>query len=47
VTPREYIDLICTDVGALPPEMAYIVIKEYLGWELGDTDLGDMDSWDS
>ena len=47
VTPREYIDLICTDVGALPPEMAYIVIKEYLGWELGDMDLGDMDSWDS
>ncbi|MBU4138375.1 MAG: ribose 1,5-bisphosphate isomerase, partial [Euryarchaeota archaeon] len=23
VTPREYIDLICTEVGAIPPEMAY------------------------
>ena len=36
VTPREYIDLICTEVGAIPPEMAYIIIKDYLGWELGD-----------
>ncbi len=41
VTPREYIDLICTEVGAIPPEMAYIIIKEYLGWELGE-----MDSWE-
>ena len=40
VTPREYIDLICTEVGAIPPEMAYIIIKEYLGWELGE-----MDQW--
>ena len=40
VTPREYIDLICTEVGAIPPEMAYIIIKEYLGWELGDMDKG-------
>ncbi len=38
VTPREYIDLICTEVGAIPPEMAYIIIKEYLGWSLGDMD---------
>ena len=36
VTPREYIDLICTEVGAIPPEMAYIIIREYLGWELGE-----------
>lgn len=36
ITPREYIDLICTEVGAVPPEMAYIIIKEHLGWELGD-----------
>ncbi|NJD53105.1 MAG: ribose 1,5-bisphosphate isomerase [Candidatus Methanoperedens sp.] len=41
VTPREYIDLICTEVGAIPPEMAYIIIKEYLGWKLGDMDQGD------
>ncbi|HEX7628209.1 MAG TPA: ribose 1,5-bisphosphate isomerase [Candidatus Methanoperedens sp.] len=40
VTPREYIDLICTEVGAIPPEMAYIIIKEYLGWELGDMGEG-------
>jgi ribose 1,5-bisphosphate isomerase len=42
VTPREYIDLICTEVGAVPPEMAYIIIRECLGWELGD-----MDSWEN
>jgi len=36
VTPREYIDLICTEVGAIPPEMAYIIIKDYLGWSIGD-----------
>ncbi|KAB2944771.1 MAG: ribose 1,5-bisphosphate isomerase [Candidatus Methanoperedens nitroreducens] len=40
VTPREYIDLICTEVGAIPPEMAYFIIKEYLGWGLGDMDQG-------
>lgn len=32
VTPREYIDLIITEVGAIPPEMAYIIIKDYLGY---------------
>jgi ribose 1,5-bisphosphate isomerase len=32
VTPREYVDLICTEVGAIPPEMAYMIIKDYLGW---------------
>lgn len=36
VTPREYIDLICTEVGAIPPEMAYIIIKDYLGWSISD-----------
>jgi len=34
VTPREYIDLICTEVGAIPPEMAYIIIKDFLGWRI-------------
>ena len=34
VTPREYIDLICTEVGAIPPEMSYIIIKEHLGYSL-------------
>jgi ribose 1,5-bisphosphate isomerase len=32
ITPREYIDLICTEVGAIPPEMAYVIIREFLGW---------------
>ena len=36
VTPREYIDLICTEVGAIPPEMSYIIIKEHLGYSLED-----------
>jgi ribose 1,5-bisphosphate isomerase len=36
VTPAEYIDLIITDAGVIPPSMAYFIIKEYLGWELGD-----------
>ncbi|MBN1133728.1 MAG: ribose 1,5-bisphosphate isomerase [Methanosarcinaceae archaeon] len=36
ITPPEYIDLIITDGGALPPGMAYTVIKEHLGWELKD-----------
>ncbi len=40
VTPREYIDLICTEVGAIPPEMAYVIIKEYLGWGLGEINSG-------
>ncbi|ADI75061.1 translation initiation factor, aIF-2BII family [Methanohalobium evestigatum Z-7303] len=38
VTPAEYIDLIITDAGVIPPSMAYFIIKEYLGWELGDID---------
>ncbi len=41
ITPREYIDLICTEVGAIPPEMAYVIIREYLGWELGEMNFGD------
>ncbi|MGD0079404.1 MAG: ribose 1,5-bisphosphate isomerase [Methanoregula sp.] len=32
VTPAEYIDLIVTEQGAIPPQMAYIIIREYLGW---------------
>jgi len=34
VTPHQYIDVICTEVGAIPPEMSYLIIKEMLGWEL-------------
>jgi ribose 1,5-bisphosphate isomerase len=34
VTPAEYVDLIVTEEGAIPPEMAYIIIRDYLGWEI-------------
>ncbi|WP_292485867.1 ribose 1,5-bisphosphate isomerase [Methanohalobium sp.] len=36
ITPAEYIDLIITDAGVISPSMAYFIIKEYQGWELGD-----------
>jgi len=36
VTPAGYIDLIITEVGAVPPQMAYIIIREHLGWEIGE-----------
>jgi ribose 1,5-bisphosphate isomerase len=36
VTPHQYIDLICTEAGAISPEMSYIIIKERLGWEMTD-----------
>ena len=38
ITPAEYIDLIVTEEGAIPPEMAYIIIKDYLGWKIRDFD---------
>ena len=36
VTPAEYIDLIVTEKGAIPPQMAYVIIRDYLGWEIGE-----------
>ena len=36
VTPAEYIDLIITEAGAIPPQMAYVIIREYLGWDIGE-----------
>ena len=33
VTPAEYIDLIATEAGAIPPQLAYIIMKEHLGWK--------------
>jgi len=39
VTPHQYIDLICTEVGAIPPEMSYQIIRERLGWKM------DEDCW--
>lgn len=35
-TPARYIDMIVTDAGIIHPAMAYIIIKEHLGWELGE-----------
>ncbi len=34
VTPSEYIDLIVTEEGAIPPAMAYVIIRDYLGWDI-------------
>lgn len=34
VTPAEYIDLIVTEQGAIPPELAFTVIRDYLGWRI-------------
>ena len=28
------VPLICTEVGAIAPEMSYLIIREQLGWEL-------------
>ncbi len=36
VTPAEYIDLIITESGAIPPQMAYIIIRDYLGWDISE-----------
>ena len=36
VTPAEYVDLIVTEMGAFPPELAYMVIRDYLGWKIED-----------
>jgi ribose 1,5-bisphosphate isomerase len=34
VTPPAYIDLIVTEMGAVPPGLAYIILKEHLGWSI-------------
>lgn len=36
VTPADYVDLIITEAGIIPPEMAYTVIKEHLQWDSTD-----------
>lgn len=40
ITPHKYIDTIVTEIGAIPPEMAYWVIKDKLGWELEEMQTG-------
>jgi ribose 1,5-bisphosphate isomerase len=39
VTPSEYIDLIVTEKGAIPPQMAYVIIRDYLGWGIDEFHL--------
>lgn len=40
VTPRDYIDLIITEIGAIPPEMAYLIIRDHLGYrEFGGEEI--------
>ncbi|MDD1659677.1 MAG: ribose 1,5-bisphosphate isomerase [Methanomicrobiales archaeon] len=34
VTPAAYVDLIVTEKGAIPPALAYLIIRDYLGWSL-------------
>ena len=36
VTPADYVDIIITEAGIIPPEMAYIIIKEHLQWDKND-----------
>ncbi len=36
VTPAEYIDMIVTEKGAIPPQMAYVIIRDYLGWGIDE-----------
>ncbi len=36
VTPHQYIDLICTEAGAISPEMSYLIIRERLGWDMDE-----------
>jgi len=36
VTPPGYVDLIVTEEGAIPPQMAYLIIRDFLGWEIGE-----------
>ncbi|ACL15641.1 ribose 1,5-bisphosphate isomerase [Methanosphaerula palustris] len=38
VTPADYVDLIITEEGAIPPEMAYIIIRDHLGWSIEQFD---------
>ncbi|NVO66693.1 ribose 1,5-bisphosphate isomerase [Methanofollis tationis] len=36
VTPARYVDLIVTEIGAIPPAMAYMIIRDHLGWGIGE-----------
>jgi ribose 1,5-bisphosphate isomerase len=34
VTPPAYVDMIITEEGAIPPSLAYVILREYLGWSI-------------
>jgi ribose 1,5-bisphosphate isomerase len=34
ITPPSHIDLIVTEKGAFPPTLAYLIIRDYLGWSI-------------
>ena len=36
VTPAEYVDLIITEQGAIPPSMAWMIIRDDLGWSIDE-----------
>lgn len=40
VTPAEFIDMIVTEEGAIPPQMAYVIIRDYLGWDIREFHKG-------
>ncbi|MEM1689416.1 MAG: ribose 1,5-bisphosphate isomerase [Candidatus Hadarchaeales archaeon] len=40
ITPPEYVDLIITERGIIPPSAAYSVMKEVFGWELFGSSSG-------
>jgi len=35
ITPPEYIDLIITEIGVVPPQASILIIKEEFGWAIG------------
>ena len=36
ITPPEYIDLIITERGVIPPQGAFLVLREEFGWAIGE-----------
>ena len=36
VTPPSYVDLIVTEMGAIPPGLAYMILREHLGWSIDE-----------
>ena len=34
ITPAEYVTMLITELGVMPPQAAYLILKEKFGWEL-------------